>query len=99
RSRLPQPGKPVYDNDLPRCVGAWPSGKARGFGTRIRRFESFRPNQFTMRPSGFGDLKVFSGSAHPKLAADIAEFLGCGLGQARLRRFPDTEVSFQIDEN
>jgi ribose-phosphate pyrophosphokinase len=44
-------------------------------------------------------LKVFSGSAHPKLAAGIAEFLGCGLGQARLRRFPDTEVSFQIDEN
>jgi ribose-phosphate pyrophosphokinase len=52
-----------------------------------------------MRPSGFGELKVFSGSAHPKLAAQIANFLGCGLGQARLRRFPDTEVSFQIDEN
>ena len=52
-----------------------------------------------MRPSGFGDLKVFSGSAHPQLATEIAEFLGCGLGQARLRRFPDTEVSFQIDEN
>jgi ribose-phosphate pyrophosphokinase len=52
-----------------------------------------------MRPSGFGDLKVFSGSAHPQLASEIAEFLGCGLGQARLRRFPDTEVSFQIDEN
>jgi ribose-phosphate pyrophosphokinase len=52
-----------------------------------------------MRPSGFGDLKVFSGSAHPKLAGEIADFLGCGLGQARLRRFPDTEVSFQIDEN
>jgi ribose-phosphate pyrophosphokinase len=52
-----------------------------------------------MRPSGFGDLKVFSGSAHPQLAADIADFLGCSLGQARLRRFPDTEVSFQIDEN
>ena len=25
--------------------GAWPSGKARDFGSRIRRFESFRPNQ------------------------------------------------------
>ena len=25
-------------------VGAWPSGKARGFGPRIRRFESFRPS-------------------------------------------------------
>src|SRR6187401_2799465 len=52
-----------------------------------------------MRPTGFRELKVFSGSAHPQLAAEIAEFLGCGLGQARLRRFPDTEVSFQIDEN
>ncbi|MCC7035121.1 MAG: ribose-phosphate pyrophosphokinase [Acidobacteria bacterium] len=52
-----------------------------------------------MRPTGFGELKVFSGSAHPRLAGEIAEFLGCGLGQARLRRFPDTEVSFQIDEN
>ena len=52
-----------------------------------------------MRPTGFGELKVFSGSAHPQLAAEIAEFLGVELGQARLRRFPDTEVSFQIDEN
>ncbi|MFM8536068.1 MAG: ribose-phosphate diphosphokinase [Acidimicrobiia bacterium] len=52
-----------------------------------------------MRPTGFGELKVFSGSAHPQLAAEIAEFLGAELGQARLRRFPDTEVSFQIDEN
>src|SRR6266700_347530 len=48
---------------------------------------------------GFGELKVFSGSAHPALARDIAAFLGVEMGQARLRRFPDTEVSFQIDEN
>src|SRR5213083_1706029 len=48
---------------------------------------------------GFGELKVFSGSAHPELAREIAAFLGVGFGQARLRRFPDTEVSFQIDEN
>jgi ribose-phosphate pyrophosphokinase len=52
-----------------------------------------------MRPTGYGDLKVFSGSAHPELAKQICEFLGVSLGQARLRRFPDTEVSFQIDEN
>jgi ribose-phosphate pyrophosphokinase len=44
-------------------------------------------------------LKVFSGSAHPQLAREIAEFLGIPIGQARLRRFPDSEVSFQIDEN
>jgi ribose-phosphate pyrophosphokinase len=52
-----------------------------------------------MRPTGFGDVKLFAGSAHPQLASEIAEFLGVELGQARLRRFPDTEVSFQIDEN
>src|SRR5260370_34070368 len=49
--------------------------------------------------TGFGELKVFSGSAHPELTKDIASFLGAQPGQARLRRFPDTEVSFQIDEN
>ena len=48
---------------------------------------------------GFGELKLFSGSAHPDLACEIAAFLGVQPGQARLRRFPDTEVSFQIDEN
>jgi len=52
-----------------------------------------------MPQTGFGDLKVFSGSAHPRLAREIAQFLGVPIGQARLRRFPDTEVSFQIDEN
>src|SRR6266566_4508324 len=46
-----------------------------------------------------GQLKLFSGSAHPALAAEIAEQLGIELGSARLHRFPDTEVSFQIDEN
>ena len=51
-------------------------------------------------PTGFGELKMFSGSAHPQLAREIARFpRACTLGQARLRRFPDTEVSFQIDEN
>jgi ribose-phosphate pyrophosphokinase len=49
--------------------------------------------------TGFGELKVFSGSAHPELTREIAGFLGVTPGQARLRRFPDTEVSFQIDEN
>ena len=46
-----------------------------------------------------GQLKLFTGSAHPALAKEIAEHLGIPLGVARLHRFPDTEVSFQIDEN
>jgi ribose-phosphate pyrophosphokinase len=49
--------------------------------------------------TGFGELKVFSGSAHPELAREISAFLGVSTGQSRLRRFPDSEVSFQIDEN
>ena len=49
--------------------------------------------------TGFGELKIFSGSAHGELAREIASFLGVPVGQSRLRRFPDTEVSFQIDEN
>jgi ribose-phosphate pyrophosphokinase len=49
--------------------------------------------------TGFGELKVFSGCAHPDLTHEIAAFLGVSVGQARLRRFPDSEVSFQIDEN
>jgi ribose-phosphate pyrophosphokinase len=49
--------------------------------------------------TGFGEMKVFAGSAHPQLAKDIAGSLGISLGQARLRRFPDGECSFQIDEN
>ena len=46
-----------------------------------------------------GQLKLFSGCAHPALAQEIAEHLSLPLGAARLHRFPDTEVSFQIDEN
>jgi ribose-phosphate pyrophosphokinase len=48
---------------------------------------------------GFGELKIFSGSAHQELTREIASFLGVSIGQARLKRFPDSEVSFQIDEN
>ena len=52
-----------------------------------------------MAATGFGELKIFAGSAHPDLTREIAQFLGVPVGAARLRRFPDTEVSFQIDEN
>lgn len=50
-------------------------------------------------PTHNGELKIFSGSAHPELAREIADGLGASIGRAALRRFSDTEVSFQIDEN
>ncbi|MFB3854986.1 MAG: ribose-phosphate diphosphokinase [Vicinamibacterales bacterium] len=45
------------------------------------------------------EMKLFSGSAHPELAREIADYLGIPVGNARLSRFPDSEVSFQIEEN
>ncbi len=44
-------------------------------------------------------LKLFSGSAHPDLTQEIADFLGVPIGEARLQRFADTEVAYQIEEN
>src|SRR6187401_313614 len=58
-----------------------------------------RPLGDALMPTDFGDLKVFAGSAHPQLAKEIADCLGIPLGKCSLRRFPDSEVSFQIDEN
>ena len=46
-----------------------------------------------------GPLKLFSGNAHPGLTAEIARFLEVPVARARLSRFPDTEVAFQIEEN
>ena len=44
-------------------------------------------------------LKLFSGSAHPDLTQEMADFLGVSVGEARLQRFADTEVAYQIEEN
>ncbi|MBI3405665.1 MAG: ribose-phosphate pyrophosphokinase [Acidobacteria bacterium] len=44
-------------------------------------------------------FKIFSGSASPSLAADIARHLGVPLGQASLSRFSDGEIYFQVLEN
>ncbi len=44
-------------------------------------------------------LSLISGRAHPKLAADIAEYLGISLGAVRIADFPDGEISVQLDHN
>jgi ribose-phosphate pyrophosphokinase len=45
------------------------------------------------------ELRVFTGSAHPRLGEAIARFLGVPLGRAHLSRFSDGEVWFQIQDN
>jgi ribose-phosphate pyrophosphokinase len=47
----------------------------------------------------YGDLKIFSGRAHPALAHEICAYLGIPLGQLTLYNFSDGENYCQIDEN
>jgi ribose-phosphate pyrophosphokinase len=47
----------------------------------------------------YGELKIFSGRAHPALAREICEYLGISLGQITLYNFSDGENFCQIDEN
>jgi ribose-phosphate pyrophosphokinase len=46
-----------------------------------------------------GELRIFTGSAHPALGEAIARSLGVPLGRAHLSRFSDGEVWFQIQDN
>lgn len=43
-------------------------------------------------------LRIFSGSAHPELAQEIANILGVALGKSVSRRLPDSEIHIMIDE-
>jgi ribose-phosphate pyrophosphokinase len=43
-------------------------------------------------------LRIFSGSAHPVLAAEIAGILGTKVGKTNTQRLPDSEMHVMIDE-
>jgi ribose-phosphate pyrophosphokinase len=47
----------------------------------------------------YGELKIFSGRAHPALAQEICDYLGLTLGELTLYNFSDGEDYCQIDEN
>jgi ribose-phosphate pyrophosphokinase len=47
----------------------------------------------------FKSTSIFSGSAHPVLAAKIAEYLELPLGRAKMSRFSDGEIFAEIQEN
>ena len=44
-------------------------------------------------------LKVFTGSANPKLAQDICQHLGVPVADCMLKRFSDGEIWLQVEEN
>lgn len=43
-------------------------------------------------------LRIFSGSAHNKLAQEVAGILGTTVGKSTTRRLPDSEIHVMIDE-
>ena len=47
----------------------------------------------------YGDLRIFTGTAHPELARRIAAYLGIEVGHASVGRFPDGEVNVKIDDD
>ncbi len=47
----------------------------------------------------YGELKIFSGRAHPRLASEICRYLGLPLGEVELYNFADGEIFCQIQEN
>ena len=47
----------------------------------------------------YDHLTVLSGRAHPALSAEIAEYLGIELGAVDVGRFPDGEISVQLEQN
>ena len=47
----------------------------------------------------YGDLKIFTGRAHPQLAQQICDYLALDLGQVEINNFADGEVFCQIKEN
>lgn len=46
-----------------------------------------------------GQLKIFTGNAHPRLAEEIADYIGVPLGKSKVDRFSDGEISLTISES
>src|SRR5579863_7872771 len=55
------------------------------------RLTTFQPPQ--------GDLAILAGSANPKLARDIAQYLGCALGASETLRFSEGNLFVRVLEN
>lgn len=45
------------------------------------------------------ELKIFCGNANRALAEEIVDYLGVPLGEAKVKRFKDGEITIAIDES
>ncbi|AWD32240.1 Ribose-phosphate pyrophosphokinase [Candidatus Kinetoplastibacterium sorsogonicusi] len=49
--------------------------------------------------ANYNDFMVFTGTANPKLAMDVASYLGISLGKISVGKFSDGEIMVEIKEN
>ncbi|MQM03839.1 hypothetical protein Taro_036622 [Colocasia esculenta] len=80
-----------YTNGAPPCIPVFNGGTLPGLLT------SRRP-QDTERNSD-KRLRIFSGTANPALAQEIACYLGLNLGKINIKRFADGEIYVQLQES
>ncbi|UCE48982.1 MAG: ribose-phosphate pyrophosphokinase [Phycisphaerales bacterium] len=45
------------------------------------------------------NLKIFSGTSNPELAADVCKYLGIPLGGAKIGKFPDGEKTVRVEDD
>ncbi len=49
--------------------------------------------------SSYKNIKIFTGNAHPELAAEISEYLGIEVSAASVKKFSDGEINVFIEES
>lgn len=70
-----------------------------GSSDRPLPFSSSPLQQLPAAACGSNRLRIFSGSANPLLAQEIACYLGMELGRIKIKRFADGEIHVQLQES
>jgi ribose-phosphate pyrophosphokinase len=95
------PDKPEGAKDAPKSGSGSGSSSGPGDGGKGK---DAKPTPAPERKKGSKlsedkRFKLFSGTANPKLAQAIGEHIGVKVGEAKMQRFADGEVYFQLLEN
>ena len=97
-----QPGsdKPEAGKDTPKSPsGSGPSGGSGDGKPKDAKSSAAPERKKAAKLSEDKRFKLFSGTANPKLAQLIGEDIGVKVGEAKMQRFADGEVYFQLLEN
>jgi ribose-phosphate pyrophosphokinase len=98
-----KPGEPNPEKqpgtEKPDSKNAPKSGGGEGAKGRDAKPAPAPERKKTSKLSEDKRFKLFSGTANPKLAEAIGEHIGVKVGEAKMQRFADGEVYFQLLEN